>query len=658
MEDTKIKIRRIIMQKRIVSFLLAVVMVFGVNTGNAFAGQAAKEEMGTGVPWQAVQETDDGPLGAERGMDKAPDMPTGFQPLIEVEVSPEEVTERYEPSRDIMETRGSAVYRSVWDSYSTNYYYNMLNDAQRVLWDNLDQMCHEYLTGTETLTDSDTYVSSVSGLRTRYYRTKSIVYRNLSRNEAYDVMFMFVLSNPQYYFLQSIYGVIPSNNAGIVMLSVNEAFADGAARMMVTQQLGAIINSWMQQINAEPTALLKEKKIHDMICKKVTYDPYYNKPAQNQYNQTIYSVFFTDTTVCAGYSQAMQLLCNAAGIDCAVVTSEEHEWNIVRLNGTWYNVDCTWDDNIADDAGWDSSYFYFNRSTQAYMSDSNPYNVASHVTESMWDGYLPQLIYDSGATDTEYGSIYTPAGALAAPVISAVDDKVTLTSPSGGVVYYTTDGTDPSIAATKAKRYTGAITLSGVTVVRAVAVANAFYDSGVTGATVTPQYSIKLNANGGYIGKKSVKAVSKTIVSGNQIGKIADPKRKGYAFMGWYTAKSGGSKVSASTYVSSSGTYYARWAKIKPGKVGLSSVKNVSGRAMKIKIKKSDKASGYMIRYSTNKNMSGAKNKETKDTSLTIKKLGKGKTYYVQARMYQKNSVSGKKSYGPWSKAKTVRIKK
>ena len=83
MEDTKIKIRRIIMQKRIVSFLLAVVMVFGVNTGNAFAGQAAKEEMGTGGPWQAVQETDDGPLGAERGMDKAPDMPTGFQPLIE-----------------------------------------------------------------------------------------------------------------------------------------------------------------------------------------------------------------------------------------------------------------------------------------------------------------------------------------------------------------------------------------------------------------------------------------------------------------------------------------------------------------------------------------------------------------------------------------------
>ena len=43
------------MQKRIVSFLLAVVMVFGVNTGNAFAGQAAKEEMGTGVLYRGRQ---------------------------------------------------------------------------------------------------------------------------------------------------------------------------------------------------------------------------------------------------------------------------------------------------------------------------------------------------------------------------------------------------------------------------------------------------------------------------------------------------------------------------------------------------------------------------------------------------------------------------
>lgn len=79
---------------------------------------------------------------------------------------------------------------------------------------------------------------------------------------------------------------------------------------------------------------------------------------------------------------------------------------------------------------------------------------------------------------------------------------------------------------------------------------------------------------------------------------------------------------------------------------------------MKITVKKAKTASGYQLRYATNQNMSGAKRKEITETSCTMKKLSKGKTYYVQVRMYQKESVSGKKSYGPWSKTKTVKIKK
>ena len=56
--------------------------------------------------------------------------------------------------------------------------------------------------------------------------------------------------------------------------------------------------------------------------------------------------------------------------------------------------------------------------------------------------------------------------------------------------------------------------------------------------------------------------------------------------------------------------------------------------------------------------MSSSKKKLITDTSVDISKLKKGKTYYVQVRMYQKESVSGKKTYGTWSKAKTVKIKK
>ena len=632
------------MRKRIVSFLVTVCLVCGMGTGHIYAQEA---------PVLSGSAAETGVLG---GPDEV--MPTGCRQLIQVDLEPGEIPEIYEAPKDESFRKSAAVYQSVWDSYSTNYYYNLLGDAERALWDKLDQMCLGYLAGTETLTSKEHYRNSQSGLDFDYYRTKGVVFSGLNRVQAHNTLNMFVFSNPQYYFLQSLSSVSESGGSGIAVLTVNESFANGAKRMQETAKIQAVIQDWMQQINAEPTVLLKEKKIHDMICKKVTYDMDYNTFQQNPYNQTIYSVFFTDTTVCAGYSQAMQLLCNAAGIDCAVVTSEEHEWNIVRLNGTWYYVDCTWDDNVADYNGWDSSYYYFNRSLQTYMNDSNKQNVESHITEPMWNGLLPELIYDSGATETDYGTIFTPSSALLPPQIAASDDRVTITSPSGGTIYYTTDGSEPSVASPRARRYTGAIVLSAVTRIRAVAVANACIDSAISELTVTPQYRVTLSANGGYIGKKGVTTSARTIISGNTLGKLPDAKRKGYAFLGWYTAKSGGSKVDASLNVSASKTYYARWAKIKKKKAFLSSARNVSGKAIKLKIKKVNTASGYQLRYSANKNMSGSKKKETTETTYTIKKLKKGKTYYVQVRMFQKDSVSGKKTYGPWSKAKSVKIKK
>ena len=75
-------------------------------------------------------------------------------------------------------------------------------------------------------------------------------------------------------------------------------------------------------------------------------------------------------------------------------------------------------------------------------------------------------------------------------------------------------------------------------------------------------------------------------------------------------------------------------------------------------------ATGYEIRYSTNRRLSGAKKmnasttkgyfKNAKGKKATFKK---GKTYYVQVRAFAKDS-SGEKVYGPWSAKKKVKIKK
>ena len=52
---------------------------------------------------------------------------------------------------------------------------------------------------------------------------------------------------------------------------------------------------------------------------------------------------------------------------------------------------------------------------------------------------------------------------------------------------------------------------------------------------------------------------SRTVTAGNAIGTLPTPTRDKHKFLGWYTAKDGGSKVSATTKVTADVTYYAHW---------------------------------------------------------------------------------------------------
>lgn len=82
------------------------------------------------------------------------------------------------------------------------------------------------------------------------------------------------------------------------------------------------------------------------------------------------------------------------------------------------------------------------------------------------------------------------------------------------------------------------------------------------------------------------------------------------------------------------------------------------GRArFKVTWKKAAGVSGYQIRYSRKASMKGAKKKKAgkSKASLTVKKLTRKKTYYVQVRCYKK--ANGYTYYSAWSKKKKVRVK-
>ena len=68
--------------------------------------------------------------------------------------------------------------------------------------------------------------------------------------------------------------------------------------------------------------------------------------------------------------------------------------------------------------------------------------------------------------------------------------------------------------------------------------------------TVTVTY----NANGGSVSPTSIK-----ILKGGNISNLPTPTRTGYTFNGWFTAASGGTKVTTSTTFSADTTIYAQW---------------------------------------------------------------------------------------------------
>lgn len=480
------------------------------------------------------------------------EMPTGLLPFEAVgEITLDRETAEEEEAENIL--KSSAYYNSTWEKYGSYYFYNQLSSKEKAYWDALNKVCLKYMT-----TQADAAKYNISG--TTYYYIDIVGSSSLSLSQMEEVYQIFRYSNPQYYFLKSAY--LKSGTYGIAGC-VYPAFANGSARVAATKKVQSQVSSWQKKIDACSTDEKKVKMIHDLIIDKVEYNQtlYDNnfKDEDTAYSQSAYSVFCTDLTVCAGYSQAFEMMCNGSGIDAVAVTSYYHEWNKVRLNDSWYNVDCTW-----DDADGTIYYGYFERSDN-YYDTVNYSSYVFHAEEDIWEGYLPACTIDSGATSTAPGTIATITQTVAKPVISAsvsgTSYKVKITSKtSGAVIYYTTDGSEPNAAYSKGTRYTGAFTVSPGKTVKAVAVCNKYADSSVSSKKLAKltTYKITFKSNGGKgsMSKQSMAKGVSTAISKNKFSK------KYYTFAGWKTKANGKGKSYKNKQkikLTKNITLYAQW---------------------------------------------------------------------------------------------------
>ncbi len=146
--------------------------------------------------------------------------------------------------------------------------------------------------------------------------------------------------------------------------------------------------------------------LHDWLCNHATYnrgavapdaDP--NDPeaedsdaAKASYPSfTAYGCMVDSLGVCQSYMFALAYLLDQAGVENAplLVTSENHAWNAVNLDGSWYHVDATWNDNDDPGAAGNPDYSYFLKSGTWFASPAAGYHPHSGWTDSAttygWD---------------------------------------------------------------------------------------------------------------------------------------------------------------------------------------------------------------------------------------------------------------------------------
>lgn len=93
--------------------------------------------------------------------------------------------------------------------------------------------------------------------------------------------------------------------------------------------------------------------VHDYLVNRVSYDfESYKDGTIDDAQLCLYGALIDSNAVCEGYSKAFMVMMHRLGIDCKLVASEtmQHMWNVVKLDGSWYHIDLTWDDPIMSGA--------------------------------------------------------------------------------------------------------------------------------------------------------------------------------------------------------------------------------------------------------------------------------------------------------------------
>lgn len=226
-----------------------------------------------------------------------------------------------------------------------NFYYELLNKEQQRAY-------YAMKNGLENLEDS-------------------FLVPKLTNKELSDIYFMIRMDHPKiFYSVTFSYRYYPDSSM-VEMIPVYLFHKDKIKEHQKAMEARVKKLARSSEANTE---IEKQQFIHDFICENVHYDK-----LKKEYSHEIIGPLGHGVGVCEGIAKSVKVLCDELGIWCVIALSEKnlekgikyrHAWNVMRINGTYYHFDATFDNTLSKDGV--IRYDYVNLSDKQIARDHEP----------------------------------------------------------------------------------------------------------------------------------------------------------------------------------------------------------------------------------------------------------------------------------------------
>lgn len=227
-------------------------------------------------------------------------------------------------------------YKTTTDIYNSGYYYEKLSEEEKVVY-----KAYQYALDNNFVY---TYVdnSMISG---KYTPLDIIVFLSLD-SATIQQNISSIEYTSSHTIMTEIYGREITKDVDGYLISADTFAKDKVEKVNQSVEKLKKVDF---KFTEKTTEKEKAKKIFEYVDKNVDYSEKYEKnKGEEIVHDFLYDAVFNGETNCDGFANMYSVLCALNGVECFEKVSsppdektEGHTWNVVSIDGKWYNVDCT-----------------------------------------------------------------------------------------------------------------------------------------------------------------------------------------------------------------------------------------------------------------------------------------------------------------------------